>query len=233
MGLSPTPIAHVSASPQCHPGRSDFSSPVGDHGFPQTASPIQWKLKCWLTYAPHRIGLLFGSCCKFCYPPYSGTAPCDGFLPTPPCAESPFAQNQALPAFGTMSCIMSDGVTHPSSLILAHAPDQIPPAVFDLTIPTGLCRLSPVPAGRWPFPTLSLQSLRRRLDPYPAVSFWCTCSLLPRRQRPHVRRHTFGTLKIPPIMQLQPGYFSRGCSHSLMFRLPHSLDPQVAPTAEI
>jgi hypothetical protein len=24
----------------------------------------------------------------------------------------------------------------------------------------------------------------------------------------------------------------RGCSHSLMFRLPHSLDPQVAPTAE-
>src|SRR5215470_2682031 len=24
----------------------------------------------------------------------------------------------------------------------------------------------------------------------------------------------------------------RGCSHSLMFRLPHLLDPQVAPTAE-
>ena len=155
----------------------------------------------------------------------------DGFLPTPPCAESPFAQNQALPAFAMMSCILSDGVTHPSSLILAHAPDQIPPAVFDLTITTGLCRLSPVPAGRWPFPTLSLQSLRRCLDPYPAVSFWCTCSLLPRRQRPHVRRHTFGTLKIPPIMQLQPGIYSRGCSHSLMFRHPRSLDPQVAPTA--
>jgi hypothetical protein len=25
----------------------------------------------------------------------------------------------------------------------------------------------------------------------------------------------------------------RGCSHSLMFRLPHLLDPQVAPTAEV
>ena len=34
-----------------------------------------------------------------------------------------------------------------------------------------------------------------------------------------------------PIMQLQPGYNFRGCSHSLMFRLPRSLDPQVAPTA--
>jgi hypothetical protein len=37
MGLSPTPIVHVSASPRCHPGRSDFPSPVGDHGiFPNS-----------------------------------------------------------------------------------------------------------------------------------------------------------------------------------------------------
>lgn len=145
--------------------------------------------------SPHRFTVWL--VLEFCYLTYSGTAPWVGFLPTPPCAESPFAQNQALPAFATMSCIMSDGVTHPSSLILAHAPDQIPPAVFDLTIPTGLCRLSPVPAGRWPFPTLSLQSLRRCLDPYPAVSLRCYCSLLPRGQRPHIQRHTFGTLKIP------------------------------------
>jgi hypothetical protein len=34
-----------------------------------------------------------------------------------------------------------------------------------------------------------------------------------------------------PIMQLQPGIEFRGCSHSLMFRLPRSLDHQVAPTA--
>ena len=86
--------------------------------------------------------------------------------------------------------------------------------------------------GSWPFPTLFLQSLRRCLDPYPAVSFWCICSLLPKRQRPHLRRQKFGTLKMPPIMQLQPGNFSRGCSHSLMFRLPRSLDPQAAPTAK-
>ena len=35
-----------------------------------------------------------------------------------------------------------------------------------------------------------------------------------------------------PAMQLQQGILFRGCSHSLMFRLPRSLDPQVAPTAE-
>ena len=63
--------------------------------------------------------------------------------------------------------------------------------------PISLCRLPPAPAGNWPFPTLSLQSLRRCLDPYPAVSFRCSCSLLPRRQRPHLRRHRFGTPNYP------------------------------------
>ena len=105
-----------------------------------------------------------------------------------------------------------------------------PPSVVPITM--SLCRLSPVPAGRWPFPTLSLQSLRRCLDPYPAVSFQCTCSLLPGRQRPHLKRHRFGTPKILPAMQFQQGSASRGCSHSFMFRLPRSLDPQIAPTAE-
>ena len=95
----------------------------------------------------------------------------------------------------------------------------------------GLCRLLQAPAGRWPLPTLSLQSLRRCLDPYPAMFFRCIHPLLPRRQRPHLKRHRFGTPKILPAMQLQQGSASRGCSRSLMFRLPRSLDPQVAPTA--
>jgi hypothetical protein len=34
-----------------------------------------------------------------------------------------------------------------------------------------------------------------------------------------------------PAMQLQQGKVFRGCSHSVMFRLPRSLDSQVAPTA--
>ncbi len=35
-----------------------------------------------------------------------------------------------------------------------------------------------------------------------------------------------------PAMQLQQGKVFRSCSHSFMFRHPHSLDPQVAPTAD-
>jgi hypothetical protein len=96
---------------------------------------------------------------------------------------------------------------------------------------TGLCRLSPVPAGRWPFPALSLQSLRRCSAPYPAVSSWCKCSLLPRRRRPHPESDEFGTLKIYPVMQLQQGSCFRGCRHSIIFGLPRSLGLQVAPTA--
>jgi len=105
----------------------------------------------------------------------------------------------------------------------------LPPQFYLCT--ASLCRLLRVPAGRWPFPTLSLQSLRRRLDPYPAVSLGCSCSLLPQRQRPHIQRHTFGTLNYP-YNATSTGKFFRGCSHSLMFRLPRSLAPQVAPTAE-
>jgi len=155
----------------------------------------------------------------------------DGFLPTLPCAESPFAQNQALPAFDMMSCILSDGVTHPSSLILAHAPDQIPPAVFDLTITTGLCMLSPVPAGRWPFPTLSLQSLRRCLDPLPrsillvhllASSQKTTAS----RQTSHVR-HTENA----PDNATSTGELFSGLQSFTNVQAPTLDRPQVAPTA--
>jgi len=33
-------------------------------------------------------------------------------------------------------------------------------------------------------------------------------------------------------MQLLQGMLFRGCSHSVMFRLPYLLGPQIAPTAE-
>ena len=64
---------------------------------------------------------------------------------------------------------------------------------------TGLRRLSPVPAGRWSFPTLSLQSLRRCLDPYPAMFPGCPCPFLPQGHRPHVTGNTFGTQDYPCI----------------------------------
>ena len=61
----------------------------------------------------------------------------------------------------------------------------------------GLCRLLPIPAGRWPFPTLSLNSLCRCLDPYPAMSSWCTRPFLPKRRRLHIWWNVFRTSHAP------------------------------------
>ncbi len=52
-------------------------------------------------------------------------------------------------------------------------------------LPTSLCRLLSAPAGRWPFPVLSLQSLLRCLDPYPAALLRCFCPFLPGEHRSH------------------------------------------------
>jgi hypothetical protein len=57
--------------------------------------------------------------------------------------------------------------------------------------------LSRVPAGPWPFPTLSLPSVCGCSDPYPAVFVRCACPCLLRRQRPHVTGNTFGTRENP------------------------------------
>ena len=92
--------------------------------------------------------------------------------------------------------------------------------------------MSPVPAGRWSFPTLSLQSLHRCLDPYPGMALWCLCPFLPRKLQPHLRCTKFGTSELTVAMQLQRRPYFRGGSHFVMFRLPCLLAPQVAPTAQ-
>ena len=127
-----------------------------------------------------------------------------GPVPEPPSAQSP------LPASGVtsgseLSCISSEGVTPPSSLIrlMRQTKFLLPTSVVPSS--AGLCRLRSAPAGRWPFPTLSPQSVLRRLDPYPAASPWA-CSFcsptyfkdtFPKGHRPHHRGAKFGTLDDP------------------------------------
>jgi hypothetical protein len=64
--------------------------------------------------------------------------------------------------------------------------------------------LSPVPAGRWPFPTLSLRTLCRRSDPYPAALLGCACPFLDRGHRPHPTGDGFGA-RIYPHMAASVG----------------------------
>ena len=116
----------------------------------------------------------------------------------PPRAQSPFARWRCYLHRRNVSRITSEGVTPPSSLLRAHAPDQNPPALFGLPYWTGPCRLLPVPAGRWSFPTLSLQSVHRCLDPYPGTPLWCICPFLPRELQPHPCCTEFGASILPP-----------------------------------
>ena len=127
--------------------------------------------------------------------------------------------------------IASVNITSPSRLIRTHAPVPRTLSSF-FTYEKSLCRLLPTPAARRTFPTLSLQSLCRRLDPYPAVFLRCSYPFLHGRHRPHVTGNTFGTQEIP-YHATSIGSVFRGCSHSIIFRLPHSLGLQVAPTAAL
>lgn len=132
---------------------------------------------------------------------------------------------------GVASRATSKGITPSSSLVRTHAPVPNPPLGSAFAPPRGLHRLLPAPAGSGTFPTLSPQSLHRRLDPYPGVPFWCSHPFLPRRQRPRILGNALGTPKYP-CNAASTGNRFRGCSHSLMFRLPCSLGLPAAPTAE-
>ncbi len=115
--------------------------------------------------------------------PKAETAKCPGFLHT----------LRVLPKNAVISSITSADITPHSSLLRTHAPDQIPPSVSVFPCTLGLCRLSLIPAGRWPFPTLSPQSLYRCLDPCLVASLQCSYPFLLEGLRPHLREQRFGT----------------------------------------
>ena len=153
-----------------------------------------------------------------------------GSIGYPPCAESPFAPSECYPSRSGVNRPL--GRHYPSLIATTGScakpnPSPLPPA---LASSGGLCRLLPAPAGRWLFPALSPQSLHRCLDPYPAAPLWCTCPFLPKELRPHPTLNRFGA---PDSCRnaTSTAWRFRGCSQSVMFRLPCSLDPQVAPTA--
>jgi hypothetical protein len=75
---------------------------------------------------------------------------------------------------------------------------SLPPPT-DSALVSGPLQVAVSPCWEMALPDIvsALQSLRRCLDPYPAVSSWCPCSLLPRRQRPHPDSNEFGPPNYP------------------------------------
>ena len=184
----------------CDPGRSDFPSPVLASAlahFQAGAFPGDARLKHWPAYTPACSGLLLLLPCVNEYGTYP--ALCLGAVPI----HGRRVPRAPLPGSGATRAWVSsrdtsEGITPPSSLLRAHAPDQPTPALFGSPYSAGLRRLLPVPAEDWPFPTLSLQSLHRCLDLYHGMPFWCNRPFLPRKLQPQHKPTYFGTSNIPP-----------------------------------
>ena len=174
MGLSLTPFAHVSTSPLCDPGRWVFPSPVLT-----LASKFLKRLP--RTSEAQALTRLHPASCSFTLdsvPKQSAGPPCPGHVGQPrPRAPLPLL---GVTSEGGMSCIPSEGVTPPSSLIWTHASVPNPPPASGITPwSAGLCRLLSVPAGRGTFPTLSLRILPDVPRPLPRWLRECICPFLP------------------------------------------------------
>ncbi len=87
----------------------------------------------------------------------------------PPSAQGPFARSRCYPSRRDVTRHV--GGNYPAFFARTDPCARPKPSRRLRSLPwsASLCRLSPVPAGRWPFPTLSPQSLYRSLDPYPAA----------------------------------------------------------------
>ncbi len=139
------------------------------------------------------------------------------------------------PAQGVTPCGMTswvtwEGVTLPSSLLRAHAPDQNPLSASVFPCTKSLRRLWRIPAGNWPFPTLSLRILLHVSGPLPRLLLWCVYPFLPTELRPSQQSNPVGAQHNPYYSNFSMGEF-RGCSHSLMFKPVDLLATQIAPTA--
>ena len=196
--------------------------------FSGRAFPHRAKLRCWRTLRPDAV--------EFASPLRHDAGPAEpssvsGCLPTVVATEcpEPLCPERALPAPGRPR-EPPGGALPPRRRSYGLMRQTIPlPAPRLSPCARGLCRLSPVPAARWPFPTLSLRSLRRCSDPYPAALLGCACPLLHRGHRSHPTLDGFDARIYPhtatsvgsPISRLQSFVYLRaptlawppGCSH--------------------
>ena len=125
--------------------------------------------------------------------------------------------------------VASVGVAPPSSLIWAHAPVPQP-------LPSFVLLMKEVFAGCYR-PLLVTGPSRHYLC-NPCVGAWTHTPPCSSGAHTHffpedsglTSRETRSAHEKIPAMQLQQGAVFRGCNHSFIFRLPHSLGLQVAPT---
>lgn len=128
---------------------------------------------------------------------------------------------------------ISEGITPPSSLLQAHAPDQHPPSASGRPLCARSLQVAASPCWLLDLPDIISAIFVKVLGPLPRrvrqlhlpISSPATAASRHRKRVRHTR------------LSLQSDFHRvatfRGCSHSFVFGLLHSLDPQIAPTAVI
>jgi hypothetical protein len=226
-------LAHVSASPPTIPdgrlSRVRFWPRLCTPFFGDSSSCNRRSLSCSLASTPPRHSsvvpssqLLRGCLPALCLGSLRGHQ--DHRVPRAPLPGMGVTHRQGdLP-------VTSEGVTPPSSLLRAHASDRHPlPAsvVLGQGVYAG-CRESLLDGGP-----------SRHYLCHLCVGAWTHTPPCSSDAHAHLfsddsgltSRETRSAHGRNPARRFPQGALYRGCSHSLMFRLPHSLDLQIVPTA--
>jgi hypothetical protein len=197
--------------------------------FPEQAFPLPLRLKCRPTCTPHGSGLPAGSTSpgtSFPRAQRPGTSPLDAHHA--PRAPLPL---QGVTPQGVASPATWKGITLSSSLIRAHAPDQLPPPHFGLGLaPWVLAGCCQPLLGDGPSQRYLRKSFPRCLDPYPGGTLWCVRPFLPIQHRPSPHNSWVGSHNEPYSDFTTGVYFGAAvipsCSGPQVCSPPRSLLPQ-------
>ena len=148
---------------------------------------------------------------------------------TPAIYREPLCPLKVLPLAARPLWTASEGITPPSSLLPAHAPDQNPSDASVLPFYTRSLQVATSPCWKLALPdVISVDPSVDAWLPTPVEPSWCIYPFLPTKHRPSPRYDKVGFHNIRTAASVR--YSFRGCKHSLMFRPPPLLATLTAPT---
>jgi hypothetical protein len=196
---------------------------------PQRPFPDTPKLKRWPTYTPGATGLISDSVSLWamglwalCPSPFPSTTPTKRREPLRPVKVLPLEGWHSMPPRRALPLRPRSYWLMRQSQLLPKASLPLFPRVF-----AGCCQPLLEEGPSRPYlctPCVGAWTHTSRCHLCARARFFQRCNGLAQGARSSAHRNT-------PAKQLPRGVHLRGCSHSLMFRPPHSLDPPAAPTA--
>jgi hypothetical protein len=146
--------------------------------------------------------------------------------------REPLCTSAELPRFALRSRHKSAGITPPSSLLRAHAPDRHPPVGFGCPYSSRSLQVVPSPCCIAALPDVISAILARSSGSVPRHGSAVHSSVSSRRASASPKGQRTRPVRFSRNAVLCGGQF-RGCNHSLMFRLPDSLGSPTAHTVQL